>query len=98
VEVNFIPQQIYLWEGTLLPIMYAGWVPEPKLMFWRREKSLAPARIQTSCCQGCNLVFFPYTLSWLLKSFIKVIFGYFFKIIQTFEIAVVSGDSTAFVL
>jgi hypothetical protein len=25
----------------------AGWVPEPVWMFWRREKSLAPAEIRT---------------------------------------------------
>lgn len=44
--VNITPLLLYLWERTPVPIeCKAGWDLQPVRMFWRGEKSFAPARI-----------------------------------------------------
>jgi hypothetical protein len=56
------PADLPLGKEPQVPIGYeAGWAPEPVQMQWGTEKSLAPARNQTSAIQS---VACPYTASY----------------------------------
>jgi hypothetical protein len=48
---------LLLGKEALIPFeQEVGWAPEPVWMFWKREKSLTPARILTLDHPACSLV------------------------------------------
>jgi hypothetical protein len=48
VRVNFMPQSLYPWNGTPVPVEpEAVWTLETVWTFWGKQKFLAPTSIRT---------------------------------------------------
>jgi hypothetical protein len=69
-------------------------VPELDGAFWRKEKSLAPAKNQIPDHPACSLVIIPPTLSHLLKDFLLRYQQNLQRLLVPFHISVSTAKAT----